>query len=195
MENKMTINTATATQADIKAAETSELVAVYNKITKKTITKFSDRKTAEARTWAAIQQLAPNEDINKPAKKDSKVAGKIEKAPKAKSTVAPIKKQPSKRTMRFCFAPGAVKSFKAPRAGSLRAALFELLMKKNGLLFSEIHKAFPQWTKQNIYEAIRLIHFTTNYGMWSNLENGDIRVQIISDINLYKELVAESKAA
>lgn len=192
----MTINTANATLADIKAAETSELLTVFNKITKQSVKKFSDRKTAEHRTWNAIQQLPPGEDINKPVKKDTKVASKIEKGSKTPKVKKPSgeKTAARKRTMRFCFAPGAEKTFKAPRASSLRFKLFELLQRKNGILFSEIHKEFPKWSKQNIYEGIRLVHFTTNYGMWSTQENGDLRIQIVSDLGKYKELVAESKA-
>lgn len=181
----MSINTATATMADIKAADTSELLEVYNKITGRTTKKFADRKTGEQQTWNVIQQLAPGEDINKSETKS------VAKKPKKEKAV----KEPRKRIMRFCFAPGAAKSLRSPRAGSLRARLFDLLQQKNGLLFSEIHKEFPKWSKQNIYEAIRLIHFTTNYGMWSNPENGDIRVQIITDSAKYKELVSEAKAA
>lgn len=182
----MTINTATATMADIKAATTPELLALYNKISKKNIKRFADRKAAERQTWNVIQQLAPGEDI------DAKVAGKIEKVKKPKAISS---KPPRKRMMRFCFAPGSAKNLKAPRAGSLRAQLFELLRRKNGILFSEIHKEFPKWTKQNIYECIRLIHFTTGYGMWSVRENDDLRVYIVTDLAEYKELVSEAKAA
>lgn len=66
----MPISTATVTQAEIKEAPTQELLALYNKITNKSIKKFADRKAAERQTWNAIQQLAPDENINiEPAKK------------------------------------------------------------------------------------------------------------------------------
>lgn len=56
-------NTATITIEEIKAAPTSELLELYNEISGEDIKKFSDRKTAERRTWNMVQRLAPNEDI------------------------------------------------------------------------------------------------------------------------------------
>ncbi len=74
----MPINTATATLKDIEEAETKELVELYNKIAKANIKKFADRKTAESRTWKVIQQLAPDEDIEKTVKKEEKAEAKKE---------------------------------------------------------------------------------------------------------------------
>lgn len=64
----MTINTATVTMADIKAAETADLLATYNEITGKNIKKFADRKAAESQTWKAIGRLGPGEDIRQVSK-------------------------------------------------------------------------------------------------------------------------------
>ena len=44
--------------ADLKNIPTSALVFAYNEVTGKSISKFSDRTTAEERTWVAIQDVA-----------------------------------------------------------------------------------------------------------------------------------------
>jgi hypothetical protein len=61
-------------------------------------------------------------------------------------------------------------------------------------LFSEIQKAF-KWHEKNTYEAIRLVHATTNIGMWSVQEDGDIRVILIRDKAKYTALVNEEKSS
>lgn len=171
------INTATVTQEDIQQAETGDLLKLYNEITGDNVKKFADRKTAERRTWKAIQQLPPGADINKAEKKIKK------------------EKHSRKRIMRFCFAPGSVKDQHEPKKSSLRFRVFEMLNKKNGALFSEIQKEF-KWHSKNTYEAVRLVHRTTNYGMWSNVEkDGDIRIRLITDSKEYSDLVSSEKKA
>lgn len=181
----MSINTATATMEDIKAAETVALLALYNKITKQSVKKFKDRKTAEARTWNAIQQLGVGEDISKTDNEKPAKTAKIEKKTRAAG----------KRKMRFCFAPGNPKELRIPREGSLRKKVFDLLNRKNGATFTEIQEAFG-WHVKNTYEAIRLVHRTTNYGMWNTQEkNGDLRIYLLLDSKEYKELIQEEKKA
>jgi hypothetical protein len=148
------------TKEKIKETETAKLIVLYNETTGKSIKKFSDRATAELRTWKAIEQAAP---------------------PKIKK----------KRVMRFCFAPGD--QFQQPRKGSLREKLFQMLSEEKGVLFSEIMEKF-KWEARNTYEAVRLIHFTTNYGMWSVKENDDLRIRLIKSIKEYINLVNDAKA-
>lgn len=175
----ITINTATATREDIKKAETNELVELYNLIAQKNIKKFENRKIAEERTWNLIQRLAPDEDIRETL---------IEQPPKK----VPLSKKAPKRIMRFCFAPAKEDSITAPKEGTLRAQLFKMLLRKNGVLFSEIQDTF-KWSSRNTYEAIRIIHFTTGHGMWSNYEKDGLRVRIVKDQQEYKQLVIEAK--
>lgn len=186
----MPINTATATFEEVQKAETSELLALYNKITGEDVKKFADRNTAERRTWKAIGMLAPGEDVNDPKTKPKVKEHMItDGKPKAELKSGKVKR---KRTMRFCFAPGSEKDFVEPRKTSLRFKVYEMLNRKGGVLFSEIQKAF-KWHEKNTYEAIRLVHATTNIGMWSTQENGDIRVVLVRDKAKYTALVNDEK--
>lgn len=77
----MPINTATATEKDLEAVETSEILELYNKITGEGIKKFADRKTAIRRTLKVIGQLGPGENVNEAPKekeptKNEKAASK-----------------------------------------------------------------------------------------------------------------------
>lgn len=55
-ERTMKIHPQKAKLKDIKAAETKDLVEVYNLLTGSQIKKFSDRETAERRAWKAIEE-------------------------------------------------------------------------------------------------------------------------------------------
>ena len=70
------------TQEEIKKAETSELVAFYNKITGKDIKKFESRAAAESRIWKLVQSLPPVEE--------SEV---IQKSSKSKKQGEPTKRE------------------------------------------------------------------------------------------------------
>ena len=78
---------------DIKDMKTSDMVAEYNKLTGKTIKKFSTRADGEKRLAAAREAAKPA----KPAKPAQKVS-KYEKPIPAKSTG--FKREVTKRTMR-----------------------------------------------------------------------------------------------
>lgn len=187
------LSTAKITESDIKNASTEDLVDTYNAIfTDAPVKKFRDRKTAEARTWKAIGQLPTAVDISKPEKKASKTVEKtVEKTVVKK--IAENKK--AKRTMRFCFAPHNKTELTEPRKTSLRGQLFAFFSERGekGVLFSEVQAKFPHWKKTDAYEGIRLIHFTTGYGMWSNEENDDIRIQLVAEKQVYNSLLAEAK--
>lgn len=174
----------TATRADVKAADTSELLEAYNKIVgaDKQIQKFRDRATAEKRTWDLIGSLPPGEETTAGAVKSGKPTRKAE---------TPAKK----RSMRFCFAPVAAKEIKPIRESSLRFKVYQMISQENGALFSEIQKAC-NWDARTTYEGIRLVHLKAGYGMWSeNLPNGDIRIRIIKDNKEYTTLRNEEKRA
>lgn len=183
------LSTAKTIEQDIKNASTNDLLETYNAITGEELKKFRDRATAERRTWAMINRLAPGEDVSKPSTK----AKVVEKVIPKKAVAAPVTK--AKRTMRFCFAPHNKSDLKEPRKTSLRGQLFDLFKERGerGLLFSEVQAKFPHWKKTDVYEGIRLIHFTTGYGMWSNEESGDIRIQLIAEKQQYNSLLAEAK--
>lgn len=187
------LNTTKITEQDIKNASTNDLLDTYNAIYKDApVKKFTDRATAERRTWKAIGQLPPSEDISKPAKVKVAVAEK----PVTKKVTAPATEQKkAKRSMRFCFAPHNKSDLKEPRKTSLRGQLFDLFKERGekGLLFSEVQAKFPHWKKTDVYEGIRLIHFTTGYGMWSAAEGEDIRIQLVAEKQLYNSLLAEAK--
>lgn len=150
-------------EINIQEAETKALVELYNKLTGKSIKKFADRKTAEKRLGELLK----------------------------KANLQP-KKSTKKRIMRFCFAPGGQKDLKEPKKGSLREKLFQMLKNNKEVLFSHIQKEF-NWGSRNTYEALRLIHFTTNYGMWSIPQEDDIIIRLIENHKEYTDLIAESK--
>lgn len=79
------------------------------------IKKFTDRKTAVARIWAAIQRLAPNGAVQ---------AG----------TKAPTKAEAGKRARK----PGAAHT---ARDGSKKAKVLALLARKDGATLAELMKA------------------------------------------------------
>jgi hypothetical protein len=118
------INTATATIADIKAAETIDLVATYNQIMGKEIKKFRDRATAEKQTWAAIQRLAPAEDIN--SKKVVKAA-----ATKPKKEVVGKRDNYENRIIEVLVKENP------KRPGSRAHRKFEILMQCDGMTIRE----------------------------------------------------------
>lgn len=103
----MAINSATATQADVKAAETSELLVLYNTLTGKNIKGFYNRTKAEEQTWKAIQQSFSDEVVEvsgeqikvhavKKIEGKGKAKPKKEKAvrvPREKSTAKPSKRE------------------------------------------------------------------------------------------------------
>lgn len=170
----MAINTATVTLADIKAAETAELLKTYNKITGKNIKAFHTRLRAEQQIWKAIQTLAPNEDIN---------SREIETVEKEKS---------KKHRMKFRFAPRS--SFSEIRETSKRFKVFKMLDRENGATFTQIQKAL-EWDAQTAYEGIRLVHIAAGYGMWSIDEGNEIRIYLVREPKVYTKLLNESKAA
>lgn len=56
------------TPQEIKAAKTSDLVALYNKLTGKSIKKFQDRATAEKRVGEAVQETLAKAESTPAAK-------------------------------------------------------------------------------------------------------------------------------
>lgn len=119
----MPINTATATIEDVRAAETRELVELYNKMTDNPITKFSDRKTAESRVWKMIQQLGPDEDIDitnsQPAETETK------------------KREPKKRETAENRIIQLLVQENTKQPGSRAHKKFEVLMKHDGKTIKE----------------------------------------------------------
>lgn len=81
----MPINTATATEKDLEAIDTSELLALYNKITGEGIKKFADRKTAIRRTMKVIGQLGPGENVNEEDQKGTPTETQFDKNSKRAS--------------------------------------------------------------------------------------------------------------
>ncbi len=191
------IDTSNITLEDIKKADTSDLLALYNEITGEEVKKFADRATAERRTWKVVGQLAPGENIWNGEKKPKEKKVAEPKAKKAAAEPKPKKakvvKEKSKRVMRFCFAPQ--KTITTLRPTSKRAKVLELLSRKRGALFSEIKEAFPEWTAKDVYEAIRLVHFTNGIGMWSYPESDDLRIMVVRTMEEYKSLLEEEKKA
>ena len=194
------LNTAKVTEQDIKNASTNDILETYNAVMIKTgapekvVKKFTDRKTAELRLWKLVGTLPPGEDISKSKKEAAKTETKPAKV--VEKTTKTVDKK-AKRTMRFCFAPANKSELKEPRKTSLRGQLFDLFKERGtaGLLFSEVQAKFPHWKKTDVYEGIRLIHFTTGYGMWSAPEGEDIRIQLVGEKQLYSSLLSEAKKA
>lgn len=108
------------THADVKAAKTSELVSIYNTITKKNINRFKDRKTAEARTWAVLQENAPKLAV-------------VEKAPTAKVKT----KAPGKRDNYDNRIIQLLVKENPKRTGSRAHKKFEILMEHEGKTLAE----------------------------------------------------------
>jgi hypothetical protein len=156
------------TPQEIKHKSTQELVNFYNAHAKSSIKKFTDRATAEKRVATLIKELI---DL-----------------PKLQST----KRSKSKRSMRFRFAPKPVKEQTKLRETSKSKKVFDLLSREKGALFTEIKEHF-NWSSNNTYEAIRLIHFRTGVGLWHIEENGDLRIFTIIEYKEYVQLLNDSK--
>lgn len=128
----MPINTATATIEDVRKAETSELLELYNKITDSDVKRFSAHDVAVKRTWKAIQQLAPGENIDETLKKTKKKT--------ANSTPAKKEKKAGKRDG---YEKRLIKMLitENPKRPNTRAhKKFELLMRMDGNTIAEYKK-------------------------------------------------------
>lgn len=131
----MAINTATATLKDLEAAETSELSAVFNKITGKSIKKFENRGAAISRTWKAIQQLAPGENIE-----DDKTVILTKKEKPVKAKKAPSVKTKEKSNKRDDYENRVIELLikaNPKREGSRAHKKFALLMEMDGKTIGE----------------------------------------------------------
>lgn len=96
----------------------------------KPVKKFTDRKTAVARIWKAIQVLTP-----KPAQREAPAATKKSKATEqATATVG---------------APRAKREAKATKAGSKKAIVLELLRRPSGASLAEIMEA-TDWQAHSV---------------------------------------------
>ena len=126
---------------------TSRLVEVWNAFAGtpgfhelRPVKKFTDRKSAVARIWQAIQRLAPAPES-------------ANAAPQA-ADVAPAAPKPTKDTTRVKKAPKAPRAAKKAdskptRAGSKKARAIEMLKRKNGASNQEMQEAFG-WAPHTI---------------------------------------------
>lgn len=108
-----------STLADIKAAETSDLLATYNEITKKNIKKFASRAAAESQTWKAIQSLPPEEETKTKKQKSSQFG----KRASADSRIIEllVKENPKQETSRAYKKFGILMKFEGKTVGEFRA--------------------------------------------------------------------------
>jgi hypothetical protein len=115
----------------------------------KPVKKFTDRKTAVARIWKAIQTLG--EDLLRASIRDAEAKLKATRAltPTPAPQAAPVAPAPAKATKAAKpakkqpkAAPAAKKADpKAPRADSKKAEVIKMLQRKNGASNQEIQKA------------------------------------------------------
>jgi hypothetical protein len=117
------------------------------------VNRFSDAKAAYRRTFAVLEVLH-------------------ETVAKAPVVEAPVVKAPvARRGMVFAFP--FVEAKPAPREGTRRRVLYDMLTTPTGATFDELHAA--SWaTQENLaperqvratYEGLRLLHFYCGYGM------------------------------
>lgn len=155
-----------------------ELVKAHNLAAEKAGTeptkRFSDKVSAVKRTWAVLQKVAEvapetvKEAKPEPEPEAPKVKAKAEpKAPKEKKVGKP-------RGKRFVFPQlSGLDEPKPVREGTHRHTLVQLMSRREGATFEELLEA--TWAKEKAmdpaiqsktcYEAIRLIHYYTGYGM------------------------------
>ncbi len=137
----MTINTATATLAELKSATMSDLLDTYNKITGEGIKRFSDHAAAVRRTWKVIGQLGPGENINAAAKK-AKAA--VKKAVKKVIDKGGKREDYENRIIRVL-----VKENKK-RPGSRAHDKFAILMKNDGKTIKDFKKEEGRHAKLDV---------------------------------------------
>lgn len=138
----------------------AELAATYNELAegagKPPVKKFKDKATGIRRITELLN------------------SGK-----KSKKTTTGERKP---RGMNFNFPPGPVQ--KPIREGTDRAIIFKLMSREKGASFEEMLEATswgnnPKWDddrkKRNVYEAIRLLHFYSGYGLEQD-EKGNIHI-------------------
>jgi hypothetical protein len=92
----------------------------------KEVKKFKDRQTAVDRIWRAIEVLAPATDASP--------------APEA-APVAPEQPEPTTKATRAKKAPKAPKAPAAERIGTKKAAVLQMMARKNGASNKEIQEA------------------------------------------------------
>jgi len=188
--------------SDIQKTTTPELVELYNKITGNQIKKFSDRGTAEKRTWAVVEPTLTQTSVPPVEKQMPKATVAFKVYPKVEepeqepveeiqeeySIVTEEKPQATRRRMNFCFMPS--EETREIREGSKRRRAFDMMNTPEGTTFNIIARTF-NWSSQSAYECIRLIHLTAGWGIWSEyFSNGDINVRIVGKeeyLRLHKE--------
>lgn len=148
----------------------SELCKVYNAAAPKVggtpTKKFSDKVSGVKRTWAVLTKIEPEDVTPAPQPKAAP-----QPQPKVKAAGKP-------RGKRFVFPQG--EELKKVREGTHRATLVELMSRREGATFDEClaatwgkHKdMLPEIQEKTCYEAIRLIHYYSGYGM-RQTETGD----------------------
>ncbi len=150
--------------------------------------RFSDKVSAVKRTWAALSKVAfaqatapeaKEPEVEKPkatpAPAPAPEKPKAAPAAKPKKEAAPKEKKVGKpRGKRFVFPQlGGLDEPKPVREGTHRYTLVQLMSRREGATFEELLAA--TWAKEKemdpaiqsktCYEAIRLIHYYTGYGM------------------------------
>lgn len=192
MTQSITLGGQTFTYDGLYSLSGPDLVKVHNLAAPKAgvepTKRFSDKVSAVKRTWAVLtkvsdgggeepeaQRLRKDTEALKALAEDVKaVKAKAAPAPKAKKAApAPKEKKAGKpRGKRFVF-PQAEELKTKVRSGTNRATLIELMSRREGATFEECLAATwgknkdmaPEIQAKTCYEAIRLVHYYTGYGM------------------------------
>lgn len=141
------LNTATITIDDIKKAETSDLLELYNEISGKSVKKFSSRAAGESQTWKLVQRLAPGEDIRKPVR------------PLEERSTIVKEKSPKKRETYENKIIQLLVEENNKRPGSRAHKKFDILMKLNGKTIKDLKKEegrFPTLDMEKGWPATEL---------------------------------------
>lgn len=180
----VTISGQTFTYEGLFTMSGPELVKAHNLAASKAgvepTKRFSDKVSAVKRTWAVLQKVAdvaPEtvQEVKEPVVEKPKAAPAPAPEKKAKEPKPPKEKKVGKpRGKRFVFPQlSGLDEPKPVREGTHRHTLVQLMSRREGATFEELLAA--TWAKEKemdpaiqsktCYEAIRLIHYYTGYGM------------------------------
>lgn len=151
------------THADVAALSAKDLLAVYNKLTGKSTTKFASKDKGVAQTWGAAKvALATSGEGAKPAATPTAAPKATPKAPKAPKVKA-------EKKVRGIFNVPADAEVQPHREGTKRAKVLEMLGRPEGATLEEVRKA-NDWDVKTAYDGVRLIHTYLGYGLRTSAE-------------------------
>jgi hypothetical protein len=187
------------TAADLENSERfplSFLLSAYNYMTRQTVRKFADRKSAVRRVWAELEKKGPVAEpaAPQPAPEPASEPEEAPPAPPAPGAQPPLQRDPTAkgtpkpranrkdkvRVFKLPLGgPNNISPVRAAKAGSRREKVLEMLKAPGGATFDEISKAVKTmggepWNEIQTYQGIRLVNSQLGWRLATDATTGKI---------------------